>query len=153
MSKFEFKIREFFLLFMVNYFIIANAIHEYGHLIMLRFLGYEGEIRSVALNRTYFYVTEHMTQLESNLIYLSGGLFQALIYLMLCIGNKDEEHLMVYKMMIINGFIYGLFEAFTAKAWWDIGATITLFIAVIFMTVSLISRSSRASSQSQPSLS
>jgi hypothetical protein len=138
LSEFKFNFTEFLFQLLFKYIALATAIHEYGHLLALRILGYEGVIKSTALNHVYPSSLAGITQLERHFFYIAGGWIQAFVFLFLCIGNKDREQRMINKMIALEGFIYGVFEAFTGPGWWQVGATVGMIAATVFMTLALI---------------
>ena len=82
-----------------------------------------------------------MTANEKLFFYGSGGLFQALIFLVLCLWNRDEENRLVNKMIAIQGVVYGLFEALLPSVWWSFGGSIAVIVSFVFMGVVLIKSS------------
>lgn len=123
--------------------ILATMIHEYGHLLVLRLMGYRGAIYSNALNMTTAIDYNLLTYTQQRLFFLAGGLFQALIFLVMCVFDKDEEDRLANKMVAIQGLVYALFEGFTYRMWWDIGALSGLFCSVVFMVLALQAKSSQ----------
>ena len=113
-------------------------IHEYGHLLALRALGYTGAISSEALNVVTSFDIASASLFELRVFFLSGGLFQCLIFLSLCLLNKDEENRLVNKMVAIQGLIYALFEGFLRPVWWELGGTIGIIVSFIFMAVVIV---------------
>ena len=132
--------------------LLATMVHEYGHLLSLRIMGYSGEIRSHALNMVYPIDVAGWTAPERLFFYGSGGLFQALIFLVLCLWNKDEENRLVNKMVVIQGVIYGLFEGLLPNMWWSFGASMALVVSFVFMAVVLVAKSNLDPLSSQPTL-
>jgi len=103
-------------------------------------MGYQGEIRATALASVYPTEYHLMLPWHRSLFYLSGGLFQGIIFLIMCIFDRDEEDRLANKMVAIQGFIYMFFEAFTNRMWWETGATVGLIISFAFMAVVLIKK-------------
>ena len=143
------NIRDLFFQLIIRMVMLATMVHEYGHLLSLRLMGYTGEIRSHALNMVYPTDVSGWTQAEKLFFYGSGGLFQALIFMILCLWNKDEENRLVNKMVAIQGVIYGLFEGLMPSMWWSFGASVALIASFIFMAVVLI-KSNPAPSPAPP---
>lgn len=121
--------------------LLATIVHEYGHLLALRLMGYRGAIYSNALNMTTALDFSLMTLSQQRVFFLAGGMFQAVVFLIMCIFDKDEEDRLVNKMVAIQGFIYALFEGFTYRMWWQIGGLIGLLASMVFMILVLQAKS------------
>ena len=102
------NIRDVLFQITIRMLLLATMVHEYGHLLALRIMGFNGAIYARALNMVYPVDVAHMTIKQQYLFFFSGGFFQALIFLILCLWNKDEENRLVNKMVAIQGIIYGL---------------------------------------------
>ena len=128
------------ILFQISFrmIILATIVHEYGHLLSLRLMGYRGVINSGALNMVTALDYNLMSSLEKHLFFIAGGLFQCMIFLIMCIFDKDEENRLVNKMIVIQGFVYMLFEAFATRIWWETGAVLGILLSSLFMV--LVSR-------------
>lgn len=114
--------------------VIGVPIHEYGHMLSLRFMGYTGEIRNTMLNAVFPTQYHLMNDLEKTIFYLSGGMFQALVFTLLCISNADEENKLANRIVAIQGFIYGLFEGLCPREMWGIGSVISMIVSLIFLS-------------------
>lgn len=140
----------FQILFRMMY--LQLIVHEYSHLLALRLMGYTGEIRSTMLNAVFPTQYSLMQPWQKTTFYFSGGLGQALTFSLMCLYNKDEENRLVNKMIAVWGLIYGAFEAFAPRAWWDLGSVIGLMISIIFMTLVLVEKSNKDQSPFLPTL-
>ena len=130
----------FFQLFF-RFGVLTTMVHEFGHLISLKAMGYTGEIRSTVLNAVYPTQYALMSASELNVFYFSGGIFQALIFYIMCLRNSDKENLLANKMIVIQGVVYAVFEGFAPRAWWEFGSVGGLILSFVFMTVVLIAKS------------
>ena len=131
--------------------LISTTVHEYGHLLALRVMGYAGEIRSSALSAVYPTDVVGITQREKLFFYGSGGFFQALIFLALCLWNKDEENRLVNKMIAVQGIIGGVFETLSPNKYWGYWGAISIIASFLFLGVVLI-KNSQAQLPAQPTL-
>ncbi len=120
--------------------ILATIIHEYGHLLALRVMNYRGYIHSNTLNMVTALEFNTMSLREQRFFFFSGGLFQCLMFLAMCIFDKDEEDRLVNKMVAIQGIIYAFFEAFTYRMWWQFGTFISILFAFGFMVLVLVAK-------------
>ena len=121
--------------------LLGTIVHEYGHLLSLRLMGYSGIIRSNALNMVTALDYSLMSLRERQFFFLSGGLFQGIIFLTMCLFDRDEEDRLANKMVAIQGLIYMFFEAFTHRQWWEMGATVGLIISAMWMVFALNEKS------------
>ena len=131
------NIRDVLFQITIRMLLLATMVHEYGHLLSLRIMGFDGAIYARALNMVYPVDIAHMTINQQYLFFFSGGMFQALIFLTLSLWDKDEENRLVNKMVVIQGVIYGLFEGLMPRMWWEFGASIALVISIAFMVIVL----------------
>lgn len=110
-------------------------VHEYGHLIALRLLGVQGEIRSTALNAVY--PSTHLYGVDHLIFYGAGGAFQALVSLILIFRCKDFEIKLANLFVATHGLIYGVIEATTHRSWWGLGSMLGS-VAGVFVVLYLI---------------
>lgn len=115
--------------------LLATAIHEYGHLLALRLIGVEGEIRSTVLNAVY--PAHTVTGTDKIIFYGGGGFVQAVAFLLMAVRNKDEENRKINVWMAVQGLVYGAFEAFTPRTYWNLGASLGLFLG-LFLVMGVI---------------
>ena len=146
----DFKFRDFLAQLLFKFTLLSLFVHEYGHLLAVRLMGYEGEIRSSALASVYLTSAQGITELEYRFFYLSGGLFQAAVFLLMCISNEDAENRLVNKMVAVYGVVYGCFEAFTPRVWWSAGGVAGILLAVVFMGATLVAKNKLAQSPVPP---
>ena len=86
----------------------GTMVHEYGHLIALRFMGLSGEIRSTGLNLTWLLNGATSEQL---LIWrFAGGFTQALYGLYNMLYESDNETWLSGLTVACVGLIYAVFE-------------------------------------------
>jgi len=107
---------------------LGTIIHEYGHLVGLRLIGVEGEIRSTVLNAVY--PAHPLSGTEALTFYGAGGAAQGIVFLLLMLRNKDVENSLIYFWMAIQGFIYGFFEALSPRTFWNLGSSIGLYVGL-----------------------
>ena len=111
--------------------VLATMIHEYGHLLSLRLMGINGEIRATALNAVY--PGRALVGYERLIFYGSGGMVQALVFLILAAKNRDTENRLINIMIAIEGFIYAFFEALAPRTFWSFGATVGALVAALIL--------------------
>ena len=113
---------------------ISVMIHEYGHIMAARALGFYAEIRSVRLNAAYPEIRAHLGRgllpHEHILFYGGGGWFTAVIFYLFCIRNKDPENKLINKWIAIENLVYGCFEAFAPRSFWELGGLIGILAAL-----------------------
>lgn len=119
-------------------FVLGIPIHEYGHMLSLRFMGYEGEIRNTMLNAVWPMDYYKMSWLELRIFYLSGGIFQSAVFATLCLFNVDEENRLANKFVALQGLIYGLFEGLCQRELWEIGSVVSMIVSAVFMVLVLL---------------
>jgi len=117
-----FDFRDFLLQFLVRGVVVTTAVHEYGHLLALRLLGFSGEIRSGALNAVYPVFGRPLAWWEHAAVYGGGGFFQAAVFLVLGWLDEDDENRLISLMIAWQGAVYGCFEALAPRVFWDFGA-------------------------------
>ena len=106
-------------------------IHEYGHLLSLKMMGINGEIRATALNAVY--PGRALVGYERLVFYGSGGMAQALIFFILAAKNRDAENRLINIMIGIEGFIYAFFEALAPRTFWAFGSSFGALIAALIL--------------------
>ena len=126
-------------------FILGVPVHEYGHMLSLRFMGYKGEIRSTMLNAVWPMDYYEMSWLELRVFYLSGGMFQAMVFFALCLFNVDEENRLANKFIALQGLVYGLFEGLCPRELWATGSIFSMILSAIFMMLVLLNWSKKDS--------
>ena len=124
--------------------VLVIPVHEYGHLISLRLMGYAGEIRSTMLNATWPLEYHLMSPTERTIFFLSGGFFQAFVFGVLCLFNVDEESSLANKIIVIQGVLYGLAEGFFPYEFLGVGGIIALLVSFVFMVYVFMRWSRRA---------
>ena len=111
-------------------------IHEYGHLLALRILGIDGEIRASALSAVY--PARPLVGHERYIFYGGGGMVQALFFTILAVRNRDDENRLINIMIAIEGFIYGIFEAFAPRTFWGFGTMIGFMVGALIIGAIII---------------
>ncbi len=111
--------------------LLATIIHEYGHLLALRFIGVEGEIRSTMLNAVY--PTQPVGGADAVIFYAGGGLVQAVAFLLMMVRNKDAENKFINGWMAVHGVVYGAFEAFAPRSFWNLGSSLGVFLGMFLV--------------------
>ena len=111
--------------------VLATMIHEYGHLLALRLMGINGEIRSGALNAVYPGRT--LVGTERLVFYGGGGIVQATVFIILAIRNRDAENRLINIMIAVEGIIYAFFEAFAPRVFWSFGSSFGALIAALII--------------------
>ena len=110
---------------------VSTMIHEYGHLICSKALGFNGFIKSEALTSVY-----HSTKpvgLQWTMFYLSGGLFQFLIFLLMSLKAEDYEAKIADRMTALIGLVEGLVEPFRLFRLTGLGASMGIILAFIYL--------------------
>ena len=125
-----------------KFYVIRIILHEYSHLIALRWMGYTGVIKSFNLDSVYPLEYASMTTRELQLFYAAGGLGE------LCFGmygllftSKTDEDRLIDIMIIIHGFVYGYTEAFMPKMWWSTGASLGFLGGWMFLALCIVKKS------------
>ena len=110
---------------------VATMIHEYGHLICSKILGFNGYITSEALAKVY-----HSTKpagLQWTLFYLSGGVFQFLIFGLMSLKANDQGAKIANRMTAIIGLIEALVEPIQSLRLSGLGATTGIILAFLYL--------------------
>jgi len=112
---------------------ISIMVHEYGHIMAARALGFYAEIRSTFLTAAYPEVRAHLGRSllwhEQALFLGAGGWFTAAIFWMMSLRNKDPETRFIDRWIALQSAVYGCFEAFAPGAFWELGAILSTLIA------------------------
>ena len=132
--------------FLFQFFLLSPMVHEYGHLIMLRLLGYEGWVGSNHLWKTYTLVVGEMTPRELWLFGFGGGLFQFLVFGFMSFLNKGEGRV-VNRMVAVQGLIYAFFEAYCYEM---MGAFFSILAAFAYLIVWILWFTSEPESRRAP---
>ena len=109
---------------------VATMIHEYGHLICSKILGFNGYIKSEALTSVYH--SAKPVGLQWNIFYLSGGLFQFLVFGLMSLRAEDQGAKIANRMTAIIGLIEGLVEPFRVFRLSGLGATMGIILAFTY---------------------
>jgi hypothetical protein len=116
--------------------VLSTMIHEYGHLLALRLLGVDGEIRASALNAVYPKIP--LYGYKALVFYGGGGMMQALVFIILAVRNRDDENRLINIMIAVEGIIYGLFEALAPRTFWGFGTTLGFMIGALLIGAVII---------------
>jgi len=111
-------------------------VHEYGHLICSKLLGFGGYIRSVRLSSVNYEVRPLDNQWT--LFYLSGGLFQFLVFSLMSLFVQDRNVKIANRMTAIIGLVEGLSEPFQYWRLSGLGATLGILFAFLYLACELI---------------
>ena len=115
--------------FLFQFFILSPMVHEYGHLIMLRFLGYEGWISAGSLWQTHTMVIGSMSSRDLWLYGFAGGAFQFLVFWFMGLLNRDEGRAVNW-MVAVQGLVYAFFEAADVSME---GAFFSILVATVYL--------------------
>ena len=118
--------------------LLATAIHEYGHLLGLRAIGVAGIIQSTALNAVY--PARPLMGSQAYVFYGSGGLIQAVAFGLMAVRNKDPENRLINIWIAVEGLVYGAFEAFMPRVFWQFGAMVGMMVALLVLVGIIIWR-------------
>jgi len=122
------------------YLFVAMAIHEYGHLLMMRYLEWHGYISSMNLDAVYWYNVplDEMIRVK---VGVAGGLLVVIVYGLMSILDVDNENRYARYYWMIYQFIYALCEGYAqgydnsfyaiGQLWGMAAATFWFFLAVI----------------------
>jgi len=110
---------------------------------MIRLLGYYGEIRSTALNKVYPILgnPSSIPLWHRWLIYGAGGAGVFITFMVLSWRNDCEESFennILYKLSALMNLIYGFFEAFYPKTFWEFGGLVGLLVALTYFIYILL---------------
>lgn len=111
---------------------VATMIHEYGHLICSKVLGFNGYIKSEALTSVYH--SAKPIGLQWTMFYLSGGLFQFLVFGLMSLKTDDQGAKIANRMTAIIGLIEGLVEPFRVFRLTGLGATMGIILGFTYFT-------------------
>ena len=128
-----------FHLFMRNAVFIG--VHEQAHLWGARLIGLYAEVRSTNLDAAYPDLAAFgrpLTWGEHVCFYGSGGFFTALICLLFDYGNTDPDTRIINRWMAVESFIYGCFEAFAPRSFWNFGSMLGVLVAFGVATLIII---------------
>lgn len=114
--------------------------HEYGHLVTARLLGYSAEIKSTGLNMTYITWGGAHSNISSLLFYMSGGLVSGMVAHVMSWKNDDHEARILWSMLALFNFIYGVVEGIAPKQFWNIGWMAGFSVAWMFFIWVLITK-------------
>ena len=103
-------------------------IHEYGHLICSKLMGFGGYIKSDRLTSVNYDIRPLENQWT--LVYLSGGLFQFIVFILLSLQVKDKGVKIADRMTAIIGLVEGLTEPFQYFRLSGVGAAIGIICAL-----------------------
>ena len=110
---------------------IATMIHEYGHLICSKLLQFKGYIKSEALNAVY--PVTKPAGIHLTLFYLSGGLFQFIIFGLMSLQGKDRETKIANRMTAIIGLAEAIVEPIKNLRLIGLGASLGIIIAFSYL--------------------
>ena len=111
-------------------------IHEYGHLVYLTIIGVNGSIISTNLSATY--ALEPLTQTQSTLFSLAGGILEALYGLYLTL-SKDNETWLTGVTLTTWSLIYAVTETMGQTTLGAVTASGLTFILILYLnTVQVI---------------
>mgnify|MGYP006292350749 CR=1 len=113
---------------------IATMIHEYGHLICTRILGFNGYINSTHLASVYYDTRPIGNQWL--LFYISGGLLQFTVFSLISIMSEDKNQKIAARMTAIIGLIEAITEPFKYLRLTGLGALLGIFSALLYLLYS-----------------
>ena len=114
---------------------VATMIHEYGHLLCSKILEFNGSIISEALNKVY--LQSKPEGVEWTLFYLSGGLFQFIVFGLMSLNAEDQCVKTANRMTAIIGLIEGCSEPIREFRFCGIGAAFGIIIAFLYLTYTI----------------
>ena len=115
---------------------VSTMVHEYGHLICSKLLGFEGYIKSARLSAVY-----HVLQPQGNqwtLFYLSGGLFQFAVFGLMSLRATDRNIKITNRMTAIIGLIEGLAEPVRILRLTGLGASMGIIASFLYLAYELL---------------
>jgi hypothetical protein len=115
---------------------VATMVHEYGHLICSKLLGFGGSINSWRMAAVYYDLRPEGSQWT--LFYLSGGLFQFAVFGLMSLREKDQNVRITNRMTAILGLIEGLAEPTRYFRLSGLGASMGMIVAFIYLAYELI---------------
>ena len=124
------------------YGFIALTIHEYGHLISMKFLGVSGYISSNYVDRVFFEVFPQDPNVRF-IIGFAGGLAVIIIFGVLYLLDSDLENRFLYFAFIGSNLIYGVCEALAVRdlrpelmTW---GSNLGMVFIIIYIIINAVS--------------
>ena len=115
---------------------VATMVHEYGHLICSKILGFNGYIKSGKLTSVYYEIRPNDSQWT--LFYLSGGLLQFIIFMLMSLRASDKNVKIANRMTAIIGLIEGLVEPMRYFRLTGLGATIGIIASFLYLTYQIV---------------
>lgn len=112
---------------------VSTMVHEYGHLICSKALGFNGFIMSEALTSVY-----HSTKpvgFQWTVFYLSGGLLQFLVFWLMSLKADDYGAKIADRMTALIGLVEGLVEPFRFFRLTGLGASLGIIFAFIYLAI------------------
>ncbi|TFH14314.1 hypothetical protein E4H04_10435 [Candidatus Bathyarchaeota archaeon] len=115
---------------------ISTMIHEYGHLICSKVLGFDGYIKSGRLTSVYYANKPLVGQWTP--FYLSGGLFQFTVFFLMSLRAEDENVKIANRMTAIIGLVEGLTEPIKYFRLTGLGATLGIVVSFLYLAYVLL---------------
>ena len=115
---------------------VATMIHEYGHLICSSILQFHAHIPSKALNMVFPETSPE--GVEWFLFYLSGGVFQFIVFWLMSFRASDSGTRISNRMTAIIGLFEGLTEWSFEFRMSGLGAALGIIFAFIYLTYTII---------------
>ena len=110
---------------------VATMIHEYGHLICSKLLGFNGYIKSEALTSVYH--SSKPIGLQWTLFYVSGGILQFLVFGLMSLKAGDQSTKIANRMTAILGLVEGIVEPIQTIRLSGLGATLGIILAFLYL--------------------
>ena len=109
---------------------IATMVHEYGHLLCTRLLGFNGYIKSAHLAAVYYEAQPIGNQWI--IFYISGGLLQFTVFSLLSLRGRDQNQRIAARMTAIIGLVEAITEPFKYYRLSGLGAVLGILVALVY---------------------
>ena len=110
---------------------VSTMIHEYGHLISSKLLGFHGYIKSGRLTAVYY--DSFPIGRQWSLFYISGGAFQFIFFFLMSFRGEDKNVNISNRMTGIIGIIEALSEPLKYFRLSGLGSSIGIITSMIYM--------------------
>lgn len=122
------------------YLFVTLAVHEYGHLIMIRLLGYEGYVSSDWMSAVQW-VKVPSNPFHRFLVGMAGGLTVGLVFGFLYFLDVDKENRFAFIVLVGSNLVYCGYEGYgimtLERAFMRIGSTLSNAYIILMLALYL----------------
>jgi hypothetical protein len=110
---------------------VSTMIHEYGHLISSKLLGFGGYIKSGKLTAVYYESLPIGSQWS--IFYISGGALQFIVFFLMSLRGEDNNVKIANRMTAIIGLIEALTEPVKYLRLSGLGSSIGIITSMLYL--------------------